>query len=64
MAALPILAGPGSIAVTVGFTSLAKGWLHYTAIIAGIVAVVGLTYVVLRLSSRGVRSIGPVGVHP
>ncbi len=64
MAALPILAGPGSIAVTVGFTSLAKGWLDYTAIIAGIVAVVGLTYVVLRLSSRGVRSIGPVGVHP
>ena len=61
--ALPILAGPGSIAVTVGFTSLAKGWLDYAAIIAGILAVAALTYVILRLSSRGVRSIGPVGVH-
>ena len=35
--AMPMLSGPGSIAVTVGLTSLAKGWTDYIAIILGIV---------------------------
>ena len=34
--AMPMLSGPGSIAVTVGLTSLAKGWTDYIAIILGI----------------------------
>lgn len=61
--AMPMLSGPGSIAVTLGFTSLAADWLDYMAIIAGIVSVALLTYIVLRLSSRLVRFIGPVGVN-
>lgn len=61
--AMPMLSGPGSIAVTLGFTSLADGWLDYLAIIAGIVSVALITYIVLRLSSRMVRFIGPVGVN-
>jgi multiple antibiotic resistance protein len=61
--AMPMLSGPGSIAVTLGFTSLATGWVDYLAIIAGIVCVAAITYVVLRLSSRLVRFIGPVGVN-
>lgn len=61
--AMPMLSGPGSIAVTLGFTSLATDWVDYVAIIAGIVCVALLTYVVLRLSSRMVRFIGPVGVN-
>jgi multiple antibiotic resistance protein len=61
--AMPMLSGPGSIAVTLGFTSLADDWLDYIAIIAGIVCVALLTYIVLRLSSRLVRFIGPVGVN-
>lgn len=61
--AMPMLSGPGSIAVTLGFTSLATGWLDYLAIIAGIVTVAVITYVVLRLSSQLVRLIGPVGVN-
>lgn len=61
--AMPMLSGPGSIAVTLGFTSLARDWLDYAAIIAGIVCVALLTYVVLRLSSRMVQFIGPVGVN-
>ncbi|HEY0863034.1 MAG TPA: MarC family NAAT transporter [Lacunisphaera sp.] len=61
--AMPMLSGPGSIAVTLGFTSLATGWVDYAAIIAGIVCVALLTYVVLRLSSRIVQFIGPVGVN-
>lgn len=61
--AMPMLSGPGSIAVTLGFTSLATGWIDYLVIIAGIVAVAVVTYVVLRLSSRIVNLIGPVGVN-
>jgi len=60
--AMPMLSGPGSIAVTLGFTSLATGWLDYVAIIAGIVTVAIITYMVLRLSGRLVGFIGPVGV--
>lgn len=61
--AMPMLSGPGSIAVTLGFTSLATGWIDYVAIIAGIVCVALLTYVVLRLSGKMVTFIGPVGVN-
>lgn len=61
--AMPMLSGPGSIAVTLGFTSLADGWLDYAAIIAGIICVALITYIVLRLSTRIVKFIGPVGVN-
>ena len=61
--AMPMLSGPGSIAVTLGFTSLATGWVDYLAIIAGIVSVAVLTYLVLRLSGKLVKFIGPVGVN-
>jgi multiple antibiotic resistance protein len=61
--AMPMLSGPGSIAVTLGFTSLATSWTDYFAIIAGIICVALLTYVTLRLSSRIVGLIGPVGVN-
>lgn len=61
--AMPMLSGPGSIAVTLGFTSLATAWTDYLAIIAGIVCVAALTYFVLRLSGRIVNLIGPVGVN-
>jgi len=58
-----MLSGPGSIAVTLGFTSLATGVLDYAAIIAGIVTVALITYAVLRASGRLVGFIGPVGVN-
>ena len=61
--AMPMLSGPGSIAVTLGFTSLATGVLDYAAIIAGIVTVALITYIVLRASGRLVGFIGPVGVN-
>jgi multiple antibiotic resistance protein len=60
--AMPMLSGPGSIAVTLGFTSLATGWVDYVGIVAGIITVAIITYVVLRLSGRLVGFIGPVGV--
>jgi len=61
--AMPMLSGPGSIAVTLGFTSLATDWYDYFAIIAGIISVAVITYIVLRLSGKLVRFIGPVGVN-
>lgn len=56
--AMPMMSGPGSIAATVGFTSLARSWLDYVAIILGIVVVAVITYVTLRVSDRVVRILG------
>ncbi len=61
--AMPTLSGPGSIAVTIGFTSLARDWLDYVAIILGIVVVALANYIVLSLSTRVVRVIGQNGMR-
>lgn len=61
--AMPMLSGPGSIAVTVGLTSLAQGWTDYIAIITGIVIVAAITYVTLALAERVVRVIGVNGMN-
>jgi len=61
--AIPMMSGPGSIAVTIGFTSLATGWLDYVAIILGIIVVAVITYVTLRLSERVVVVIGVNGMN-
>jgi multiple antibiotic resistance protein len=61
--AMPMLSGPGAIAVTIGFTSLATDWLDYVAIMLGIITVAILTYVTLRLSDRVVRVIGVNGMN-
>jgi multiple antibiotic resistance protein len=61
--AMPMMSGPGSIAVTIGFTSLATSWLDYAAIILGIVIVAIITYLVLRLAERVVDVIGINGMN-
>lgn len=61
--AMPMLSGPGSIAVTLGFTSLASTWLDYVAIILGILSVAAITYATLRLSGKIVTVIGVNGMH-
>lgn len=61
--AMPMFAGPGSIAVTVGFTSLASEWIDYVAIILGIVIVAVISYLTLRLADRVVRVIGKTGLN-
>jgi multiple antibiotic resistance protein len=61
--AMPMLSGPGSIAVTIGFTSLATQWLDYVAIIIGIVIVAVISYITLRLSERVVGVIGANGMN-
>jgi multiple antibiotic resistance protein len=61
--AMPMLSGPGSIAVTIGFTSLGRQWLDYVAIILGILVVAVISYYTLRLSDRVVRVIGANGMN-
>ena len=61
--AMPMLSGPGSIAVTLGFISLANHWVDYAAIILGILIVATITYVTLRLSGKIVTVIGVNGMH-
>ena len=61
--AMPMLSGPGSIALTIGFTSLAGHWLDYIAIILGIVIVAVISYFTLRLSGRMVRLVGANGMN-
>lgn len=61
--AMPMMSGPGSIAVTIGFTSLSTGWFDYVAIILGILIVAVITYVTLRLSERVVGLIGLNGMN-
>ena len=61
--AMPMMSGPGSIAVTSGFTSLSTGWIDYVAIILGILVVAVITYATLRLSERVVGVIGLNGMN-
>ena len=61
--AMPMLSGPGSIAVTLGFTSLATHWIDYIAIILGILSVAAITYSTLRLSGKIVTVIGVNGMN-
>lgn len=61
--AMPMLSGPGSIAVTIGLASLAKQWSDYVAIVVGIVIVAAISHVVLNLSGRIVGLIGANGMH-
>jgi multiple antibiotic resistance protein len=61
--AMPMLSGPGSIAVTMGFTSLADHPLDYAAIIVGIIVVAMISYFTLRLSSQMVRMVGANGIN-
>lgn len=61
--AMPSLAGPGAISVTIGLTSLADAWWHYGAIAAGILIVAAIVYATLRLSTRLVVLLGVNGLH-
>lgn len=48
--AMPILSGPGAIAIMIGMTTDAKTWLHYVVIILVIMAVSFFCYIFLRLA--------------
>jgi multiple antibiotic resistance protein len=61
--AMPSLAGPGAISVTIGLTSLATDWLDFVAITSGILVVAVMVFITLRLSTRLVRVLGVNGLR-
>jgi multiple antibiotic resistance protein len=61
--AMPSLAGPGAISVTIGLTSLAKSWLDFVSIIIGILLVAIVVYLTLRLSTKLVGLLGVTGLN-
>jgi len=61
--AMPSLAGPGAISVTIGLTSMARNWVDFISIIVGILFVAVMVYATLRLSTRLVKVLGVNGLH-
>jgi multiple antibiotic resistance protein len=61
--AMPSLAGPGAISVTIGLTTLAGSWWQYGAILLGLLIVAVMVYLTLRLSTRMVGMLGVAGLH-
>ena len=60
--AMPMLSGPGSIAVTIGMTTEAERPIEYLAITLGIALVGFVAWLVLRSSMRVVDFLGTTGV--
>ena len=61
--ALPLLSGPGSIAVVIGFATQAEGVNDYLVHALSVILVVLLTYIILRLAPISARYIGPTGLN-
>jgi len=60
--AMPMLSGPGSIAVTIGMAAGAETIVDYLAIAVGIVLVAYVSWLVLRSASNIIARLGPTGV--
>lgn len=61
--ALPLLSGPGSIAVVIGFATQAEGFDDYLINSISVVLVVLLTYIILRLAPISAKYIGTTGLN-
>ena len=60
--ALPLLSGPGSIAVTIAMATEADGLISYAAIAFGILLVAAVAFVVLRSATWVARYLGVTGM--
>jgi multiple antibiotic resistance protein len=60
--AVPMLSGPGSIAVTIGMAAGARSWLQHLAIAVGIALVAFLSYWVVREAPRVSSLLGVQGL--
>ena len=61
--AMPLLSGPGSIAVTIGMATHSHSFVDYSAEAVGIVLVAVSSWVVLRYSERILGMIGTTGMN-
>jgi multiple antibiotic resistance protein len=61
--ALPLLSGPGSIAVVIGFATQADGITDYLVHGVSVLLISVITYGLLRLAPVSARYIGPTGLN-
>lgn len=61
--ALPLLSGPGSIAIVIGFATQAEGVNDFLIHGVSVFLVVIITYIILRLAPISARYIGPTGLN-
>jgi multiple antibiotic resistance protein len=61
--AMPLLSGPGSIAVTISMATSAHSPLDYVPVGIGIVIVAAVSWLVLRYAARIVDAMGRTGVN-
>jgi len=61
--AMPLLSGPGSIAVTISMATSVDNFLEHIPIAIGIVTVAILSWMVLRSSGKVVNVLGKTGVN-
>jgi multiple antibiotic resistance protein len=61
--AMPLLSGPGSMAVTISMATAADHWWEYTAVAVGILFTSWVSWVVLRQSTRVVHFLGASGME-
>lgn len=61
--AMPLLSGPGSIAVTISIATEVDRPLEYVSVAVGIVVVALISWVILRGSTRVVKVLGVTGMN-
>lgn len=61
--AMPLLSGPGSIAVTIGMATEVERWWEYLAVAVGIALTSAVCWFVLRQSTRVVQFLGAAGME-
>lgn len=61
--AMPLLSGPGSIAVTISMATSARGVWDYFPVALGIIIVAAISWLILRYSTRIVDVMGRTGVN-
>lgn len=60
--AMPMLSGPGSIALTIGMFDKAKGYMEYTYMIIAIILVAAASYIILRSAVQLNKFLGKGGM--
>jgi len=60
--AMPLLSGPGSIAVVLGLSSSANDFTDYLGIFIAILLTAATAYLILRVSPWGVKLLGKTGL--
>lgn len=61
--AMPMLSGPGSIAVVIGLASQAEGIIDLVIVTGAIIMVSLISYFILRIAPISARYIGPSGMN-